>query len=37
MSRPTKADSVDFNRHVSWTEADAEAAAAEPASAAEPL
>jgi EAL domain-containing protein (putative c-di-GMP-specific phosphodiesterase class I) len=36
MSRPTRADSVDFNKHVSWTEADesdAAGAAAEPAEA----
>ncbi len=36
MSRPTRADSVDFNKHVSWTEADESdtaGAAAEPAEA----
>jgi hypothetical protein len=25
MSRPTKADSVDFNKHASWSETDADA------------
>jgi predicted signal transduction protein with EAL and GGDEF domain len=34
MSRPTRADSVDFNKHVSWTEGD-EADAADAADAAD--